>query len=225
MRNLNDNDFGENGEKNYVANENGTILTFDDLAKDKRVMKYLKEAEEFEELSEAEKLYLLKGKQAAMEVLKNEKLPMHLPLDDDSIIKDLDFENKRIVEKGEGNFEGLYLCNLSLVIQILEKYMRRKNFDGGSYDKYLKSINSIVKLIEAGNLGLRRGLAKYNYQSGYKLQTYLTWWIRQSLSSTMKIETHEMNVERDKSFLKRERIREIENKAIKRLREMGKSSS
>ena len=37
-------------------------------------------------------------------------------------------------------------------------------------------------IIQEGNLGLMKSIEKFNYEKGYKLSTYATWWIRQAIS-------------------------------------------
>jgi RNA polymerase primary sigma factor len=50
---------------------------------------------------------------------------------------------------------------------------------------YTSSGVPLLDLIQEGNLGLIRAVEKFDYRMGYKLSTYATWWIRQSVTRAL----------------------------------------
>jgi RNA polymerase primary sigma factor len=50
---------------------------------------------------------------------------------------------------------------------------------------YTRAGVPLLDLIQEGNLGLIRAVEKFDYRMGYKLSTYATWWIRQSITRAL----------------------------------------
>ena len=153
---------------------------FKDVPIDDPVRMYLKEIGQYDLLTAEQEKRLAKEKQDAQDLLKKKKFDktlkmteeaaIKLPVTDARLIK-LSPEELKIIKKGELSQETLINRNLRLVVSIAKRYIGHGL--------------SLLDLIQEGNLGLARGIEKFNYKMGFKLSTYVTWWIRQAVSRAL----------------------------------------
>jgi RNA polymerase primary sigma factor len=84
---------------------------------------------------------------------------------------DQSIDLKEVAEDGRRAKNHLVEANLRLVVSLARRYAGRGML--------------FLDLIQEGNLGLIRGVEKFDYTRGYKFSTYATWWIRQAITRAM----------------------------------------
>jgi RNA polymerase primary sigma factor len=73
-----------------------------------------------------------------------------------------------LIQAGQAARQKLIRSNTRLVISVAKKYVGR----GVPF----------MDLIQEGNLGLIKAVEKFDYKRGFRLSTYATWWIRQTVT-------------------------------------------
>jgi len=87
--------------------------------------------------------------------------------------EEVDGDLPSLIEKrGNRSLNILIESNLRLVVNIAKKYSGRNNHE-------------LLDLVQEGALGLRRGVQLYDPVRGYKISTYLYWWIRQGITRSI----------------------------------------
>ena len=92
-------------------------------------------------------------------------------------------EQELAIRMGNGDTSAkqkLIESNLRLVVNIAKHHLNQ-GLD-------------MADLIEEGNIGLMKAVDKFDYRKGYKLSTYATWWIRQSINRAIADQSNTIRI-------------------------------
>lgn len=152
-----------------------TDLNFNHTFTERIVQDFRLFADSYKEISGRERV----GKEDKKKLLEIE---FSLGMNKSGIMKSLVSIDEGEAEVSKAN-NTLIEANLRLVVSIAKKYI-------------CKGLN-LSDLMQEGNIGLMKAVARFDYKRGYKFSTYATWWIRQSItraladqSRTIRIPVH-----------------------------------
>ncbi|MFZ5448397.1 MAG: RNA polymerase sigma factor RpoD/SigA [Thermodesulfobacteriota bacterium] len=95
-------------------------------------------------------------------------------------VKDLANRIKLTEDEVNQARDQMIKANLRLVVSIAKKYLHR----GLTFSD----------LIQEGNLGLMKAVTRYDYTTGYRLSTFASWWIRQTITRAIYDKTRTIRI-------------------------------
>lgn len=132
----------------------------EELAPDSPAALYLREISQRPLLTADQEVELAKQREAGEEAKEKLSQGVSDPAEHERL--------EEVVRIGEAARKRLVESNLRLVVSVARKYMGRGLL--------------FLDLIQEGNIGLQRGVEKYDWRRGFRFSTYAYWWIRQAIS-------------------------------------------
>ena len=151
--------FADEGPSAFVATPDTSVTPEDVMAGGPAAL-YLKEISQTPLLTPEEEIHLAKQLEAGKAAAK--KLGQGVA---DAAAR---AQLEEAVRVGEAARKRLIESNLRLVIAVARKYIGRGL--------------SFLDLVQEGNIGLHKGVDKFDWRRGFRFSTYAYWWIRQAVS-------------------------------------------
>jgi RNA polymerase primary sigma factor len=95
-------------------------------------------------------------------------------------VKELAYRIRMTEDEVNQARDQMIKANLRLVVSIAKKYLHR----GLTFSD----------LIQEGNLGLMKAVTRYDYTTGYRLSTFASWWIRQTITRAIYDKTRTIRI-------------------------------
>jgi len=120
------------------------------------------------------------GKEKLFKIIQQKLTQVQRHYPEAAEVKELSNRIKATEEEVNQARDQMIKANLRLVVSIAKKYLHR----GLTFSD----------LIQEGNLGLMKAVTRYDYTTGYRLSTFASWWIRQTITRAIYDKTRTIRI-------------------------------